>query len=102
MVEESVLQPLGMDSSYSGDVPQSEWSRSVIVDPLEYSLPVALSVGSGGLASTINDLAKFGAAVLNSTLIPDEETRRWLKPISHTGRFEFSFGRPWYVPFPAA
>lgn len=97
MVTANILEPLGMGSSFSGDVPKSEWDRSVIIDPLEFTLPLGLAVGSGGLASTVNDLAKFGIGVLNSTLLPSQETRCWMKPTSHTGRFQFSFGKPWEI-----
>ena len=52
---------------------------------------------SGGLFSSINDLAKFGTAILNSTLLPAEETRQWLKPITHTNSLDLSVGRPWEI-----
>lgn len=47
--------------------------------------------------STTNDLAKFGLSILNSTLIPPQETREWLKPVSHTASLHFSVGRPWEI-----
>lgn len=97
MTRESILDPLDMSSSYSGLVPSSEWDRTVMVNPVEFTSPYGFSVGSGGLASTLNDLAKFGIGVLSSALIFPEQTRRWMKPISHTGRMEFSFGRPWEI-----
>jgi CubicO group peptidase (beta-lactamase class C family) len=95
--KESIFEPLKMDSSYTGIVPKSEWNRSVFVSDLEWSSPVGISAGSGGLRTTINDLTKFGIGLLNSTILSPVETRRWMKPVSHTGRFQFSFGAPWEI-----
>lgn len=97
MVEKSILEPLDMSSSYSGLVPPSEWDHTVIIDPQEFTIPIGLSVGSGGVASTLNDLSKFGNGILSSALMSRVETRRWMKPVTHTGRFQFSFGRPWEI-----
>ncbi|TLD24626.1 beta-lactamase family protein [Venturia nashicola] len=56
-----------------------------------------ISVSSGGLLSSLNDMVKFGTAILNSTLLPEHKTRQWLKPISHSSQFEFSIGMPWEI-----
>ena len=97
MTTKSILDPLGMESSYSGDVPVSQFPNSVIIDPAEFTGDFGFSTGSGGIASTINDLAKFGTSILNSTLLSSEETRQWMKPTAHTSRLQFSFGRPWEI-----
>ncbi|PSN72081.1 beta-lactamase/transpeptidase-like protein [Corynespora cassiicola Philippines] len=95
--QKTILDPLGLTSSFYNVVPASLSERSVIANDYEWKYPAGIAEGSGGLASTTNDLAKFGVAVLNSTLLPEAETRRWLKPVSHTGRFEYAMGRPWEI-----
>ncbi|KFY68082.1 hypothetical protein V497_00022 [Pseudogymnoascus sp. VKM F-4516 (FW-969)] len=94
---ESIFEPLGMASSNASSPPESEWHRAAIPDVTQFDLNAGILVSSGGLLSTTNDLAKFGVGILNSTLLPDEETRKWLKPVSHTAHFEYSVGRPWEI-----
>lgn len=96
---ESIFDPLGMTSSNSSTPPESEWYRSVIPgDPASsFAFDVGVLVSTGGLLSTTNDLAKFGVGILNSTILPDDQTRKWMKPISHTSRFQYSVGSPWEI-----
>ncbi|KAL9131308.1 MAG: hypothetical protein Q9217_000743 [Psora testacea] len=96
---ESIFEPLGMTSSYS-TVPtgEAELARSVIAgDPAHFALEGGFTIPSGGLLSTINDLAKFGVGVLNSTLLPADLTRKWMKPITHTASLSYSVGAPWEI-----
>ncbi|KAH7137906.1 beta-lactamase/transpeptidase-like protein [Dendryphion nanum] len=93
---ESILDPLQMNSSFY-TVPASLSQRSVIVNDAEWQAVAGITEGSGGLSSSINDLAKFGISILNSTLLPEDKTRKWLKPVSLTGRLEYSMGRPWEI-----
>lgn len=94
-----IFEPLGMTSSNSTTPPQSEWDRCVIPgDPaLSFAFDAGLLVSTGGLLSTINDLARLGRGILNSTLLSPEDTRRWLKPFSHTAHLQYSVGRPWEI-----
>ncbi|OBT65869.1 hypothetical protein VE03_05427 [Pseudogymnoascus sp. 23342-1-I1] len=94
---ESIFEPLGMESSKASTPPKSEWHRSVIPDLAAFDIDAGILISSGGLLSTTNDMAKFGIGILNSTLLPDDETREWLKPVSHTAHFEYSIGRPWEI-----
>lgn len=97
---ESIFETLGMTSSNS-TVPtgQAELARSVIAGSFVYSFGLngGATVPSGGLFSTINDLAKFGVGILNSTLFPADQTRKWMKPISHTASLSYSVGAPWEI-----
>ncbi len=88
-----------MASSSSSAPPPSEWHRAVIPgDPAGgFSSDGGIGVASGGLFSTTHDLARLGVGILNSTLLAPDETRRWMKPVSHTARPEFSVGRPWEI-----
>lgn len=52
---------------------------------------------SGGVLSTLNDMAKLGVGILNSTLLPSDQTRRWMKPFSNTANLKQSGGRQWKI-----
>ncbi|EEH11641.1 conserved hypothetical protein [Histoplasma capsulatum G186AR] len=59
------------------------------------------SVGSGnpavGFYSSASDLARVGQSILQSRLISETDTRRWLKPNSHTSSLLSSVGSPWEI-----
>lgn len=100
MFEEDIIKPLGMDSTTvqppdlkRAVIPGGNTSQANVI----YPAVVGIDVASGGVYSTTNDLAKFGLSILNSTLLSPEETRKWLKPISHTGSLQLSVGRPWEI-----
>ncbi|KAL8685636.1 MAG: hypothetical protein Q9224_005740 [Gallowayella concinna] len=100
---ESIFSPLDMNSSSSLPPPDNTtWKNYVIPGDIKNALltPEGLpeiTIPSGGIFSTTNDLAKFGTAILNSTLLPSDQTRKWMKPISHTANLEYSVGRPWEI-----
>jgi hypothetical protein len=86
LYQDSIFNPLGMASSNSSTPPESEWHRCVVPgDPATtFVIDAGVLVSTGGLLSTTHDLAKFGIGILNSTLLPADQTRKWLKPVSHT------------------
>lgn len=98
---DTVFAPLGMASSLVNAPSQPPLlDRSVVTGPWEngwlfaengYALP------SGGALSTLNDLHKLGVGILNSTLLPADKTRLWMKPHSHTPSFSYSVGAPWEI-----
>jgi CubicO group peptidase (beta-lactamase class C family) len=94
-----IFGPLGMNNSMSIPPPQSEWSRSVIPgeDASQWAIPGGLSVSSGGIFSSLNDLAKFSTAIMNSTLLPKNKTREWMHPTSHTANLRQAVGAPWEI-----
>ncbi|KAH8891718.1 beta-lactamase/transpeptidase-like protein [Thozetella sp. PMI_491] len=96
---ERIFDPLGMTSSNSSTPPESEWYRSVIPGaPTDsFAIDAGIFVSSGGLLSTLNDIARFGKGILNSTLLSADQTRKWMKPVSHTARFQYSVGKPWEI-----
>ncbi|KAL4884926.1 beta-lactamase/transpeptidase-like protein [Aspergillus karnatakaensis] len=97
--QESIFDPLELDSSYSKVPPESEIDRWVVAGPVagSFALDNGLSTPSGGIYSTLNDLAKFGVGILNSTLLSSAQTRRWFKPITHTSNLHYSIGAPWEI-----
>jgi CubicO group peptidase (beta-lactamase class C family) len=98
LYQDSIFNPLGMTSSNSSTPPESEWHRCVIPGNLgNFAIDAGLLVSTGGLLSTSSDVAKFGINILNSTLLESDQTRKWLKPVSHTARLQYSVGRPWEI-----
>ncbi|RLL97785.1 hypothetical protein CFD26_105959 [Aspergillus turcosus] len=97
--KQSIFDPLDMHSSFSTVPGASELPRSVIAGDFAsgFGYDGGISKSSGGIYSTTNDLAKFGTAILNSTLLPPVATRRWMKPVSHTADLQYSVGRPWEI-----
>ena len=100
---ESIFGPLGMTSSHSTVPDESQRGQYVIAGTLLSASFVDLptifdvSIPSGGMFSTTNDVAKMGTAILNSTLLDSDQTRKWMKPVSHTAMFEYSLGKPWEI-----
>ena len=47
--------------------------------------------------STITDLSTAGKAILNSTLLTEVQSNRWLKPVTHTSNPANSLGYPWII-----
>ena len=101
LFEDDMFKPLGMTSTFYKSM--TDFSRAVSPGGNETATYQSLKViaandaASGSIYSTTNDLAKFGLSILNSTLLAPEETRKWLKPITHTGSLQFSIGRPWEI-----
>ena len=93
---ESIFEPLNMTSS-SASIPFGEIDHAPIADWTLWSLDGKLTIPSGGIWSSVNDLAKFGVGILNSTLLSPDRTRKWMKPVSHTASLTYSIGAPWEV-----
>lgn len=95
-----VFGPLNMTSSSpSTPTGREELERSVIAGDFatQFGLKDGLATPSGGLFSTVNDLAKLGVGILNSTLLTPEVTRKWMKPVTHTASLSYSVGAPWEI-----
>ncbi|KAM0712403.1 hypothetical protein Q7P37_011499 [Cladosporium fusiforme] len=100
LYNDTIFSPLGMDSSFTSAPIEAESlaDRSVIVSAVEWLAPPNNpTVPSGGAYSTINDLDKFAIALLNSTLLPKEKTRSWMKPQSLTSSLSYAMGAPWEI-----
>jgi CubicO group peptidase (beta-lactamase class C family) len=98
--QQSIFDALDMSSSYSSaPTTKGTSARSVIAgDPeLGFAAANGLAISSGGLFSATHDLAKFGIAILNSTLLPADATRKWMKPTSHTASLTYAVGAPWEI-----
>lgn len=47
--------------------------------------------------STTADLTTLGQSILRSSILATNETRAWLKPLSHTSDLQMSVGMPWEI-----
>ncbi|CAI7600970.1 unnamed protein product [Penicillium glandicola] len=96
---DSIFEPLGLKSTYSSTPDNSTRSHAVTSEALDAQFipDGGVTNPSGGLFSTINDLSKLGVALLNSTLLPSEKTREWMKPVTHTSSLRYSVGSPWEI-----
>ncbi|KAH7412104.1 beta-lactamase/transpeptidase-like protein [Phaeosphaeria sp. MPI-PUGE-AT-0046c] len=54
-------------------------------------------IGMGALYSSPNDMSSIGRAILSATLLPQNTTRAWLKPTSHTSSLMGAVGQPWEI-----
>ncbi|KAK6380916.1 hypothetical protein LTS17_005117 [Exophiala oligosperma] len=100
MYPSTIFKPLGMTSSFtSAPTDNATISRSVVVGvPADgFAAGNGLALSSGGLYSTTNDLARFGTAIVNSTLLSPLTTRKWMKPTSHTASLTYTHGAPWEI-----
>ena len=52
---------------------------------------------AGNIYSSPADISKLGRAILQSTLLSKAQTRRWMKPVSHTADIAISVGAPWEI-----
>ncbi|KAF4968686.1 hypothetical protein FSARC_3972 [Fusarium sarcochroum] len=94
----TLFEPLGMKSSNATD-PVHLTDRVVVPGGnLSFTFAdSALGAASGGIYSTLNDMAKFSTSILNSTLLSEEKTRKWMKPLSHTANLNYSVGAGWEI-----
>ncbi|KAI9690336.1 MAG: hypothetical protein M1822_009298 [Bathelium mastoideum] len=76
-----------------------EYQGAIPGDPTEtgWNSNLGPSGPNGGYFSTVNDMATIGKAILNSTLLPPAQTRRWLKPTSFVAYENQAVGRPWEI-----
>lgn len=99
LYRKSIFEPLDLKNTLSKPpTDPAVIARTVIPKTLAVELlDVPITTPSGGIYSTINDLAKIGTSILNSTLLPTDKTNRWMKPVSFTGDLRYAVGRPWEI-----
>ncbi|KAM0421267.1 hypothetical protein ACHAPT_010989 [Fusarium lateritium] len=94
----SLLKPLGLDRT-SLEAPKNK-SNAVIPGNETTSwwdLTLAGASPYGGMFSTAADLTALGQSILRSSILPANETRAWLKPLTHTPELQMSIGMPWEI-----
>ncbi|KAF2433280.1 beta-lactamase/transpeptidase-like protein, partial [Tothia fuscella] len=94
-----LAQPLGLNST-SYQHPSSSPNAIVIppVGGLDYwSADLGFANTAGGLFSTTADMTKLGQSILRSSLLSPRDTRKWMKPHTHTSTVWASVGAPWEI-----
>ncbi|KAJ2968712.1 hypothetical protein NUW58_g10161 [Xylaria curta] len=96
--QKAVFGPLGMTKTSSLSPTKSPYSGYVVAGDVEvFAFQGGITSSSGGIFSTTNDVAKLGISILNSTLLSADQTRKWMKPNSFTGSFDFAVGLGWEI-----
>lgn len=97
--QSAIFDPLNMTSSSDKSINKT-LDRAVVTSSLFNYTQLdnfAFTAPSGGILSTLTDLQKLGLGILNSTLLSQEATDKWMKPVSHTGSLSYSIGAPWEI-----
>ena len=101
MLEEDLIKPLGMLSTFYPEL--TDYTHAIVPGGNTSTSGAILAATNTneaparGVYTTVNDPAKFGLSILNSTLLCPEETRKKLKPITHTDSLDLLIGRPWEI-----
>ncbi|EFW15059.1 predicted protein [Coccidioides posadasii str. Silveira] len=98
MMNESVFVPVGLSRTSLLQPKNHSWGI-VPVSPMSSFWNVSFGLEAPGINaySTANDLSRLGRAILNATLLSATDTRRWMKPMTHTGSTSYSVGAPWEI-----
>lgn len=96
LIEKDVFSALGMEnSSYSlkngtaGVIPINATAG--------WNIPQGDAGAAGGVYSTQNDMVRLGQAILNNTQLSTIDTRKWMKPLTHTAAWQVSVGLAWEI-----
>ncbi|KAJ5806712.1 hypothetical protein N7474_010304 [Penicillium riverlandense] len=88
MSQSSFIKPPTSGGVIPGDLLTSGWARDIGSDN-----------AGGGVYMSTRDFVKAGQAILQSTLLPPAQTRRWLQPRIQTGYLGAAVGAPWEITF---
>ncbi|KAK2799171.1 hypothetical protein FQN50_008560 [Emmonsiellopsis sp. PD_5] len=97
LVIRSLVKPLKLNR-FGVETPKDSWGV-IPIDPgtSNWNFSLGAANPSGGFYSSSNDLARVGQSILRSTLLSPSDTRRWLKPTSHSASLTFAVGSPWEI-----
>ncbi|KAI1365849.1 putative penicillin-binding protein [Xylaria arbuscula] len=97
LLQSKVLGPLGLADT-SATYPPNEGSW-VIPGGNESGFHVNYGdeIPTAGIYSSSDNLARFGRSILLNKQLSALDTRRWMKPTSHTSSRFFSVGSPWEI-----
>jgi hypothetical protein len=100
IIEKDLFEKLGMKStSYK----QPGDDRAVVLggkageERQWFSVDIGDETPGGGYYSTVNDMITSGRSILSHKLLTPAQTRRWMKPVSHTTDLHYSIGAPWEI-----
>ncbi|KAI5464348.1 beta-lactamase/transpeptidase-like protein [Mariannaea sp. PMI_226] len=96
LLRSSVLEPLGLANTVA-KVPSSKGSWVIPNGDTGFFQDVGDEMPTAGMYSSSYDLAKLGRNILLSKQLSPLDTRRWMKPMSHTASLSLSVGSPWEI-----
>ncbi|KAI5360800.1 Putative beta-lactamase/transpeptidase [Septoria linicola] len=97
-LQANIFDKLNMTSSYSSIPPAS--APGVIPfnqSASQWNTTLIRGGPEGGLYSSTADLVKLGQGIMKHSLLSPVQTRRWMKPLSHTSSLRYSVGAPWEI-----
>lgn len=97
LVDSALIGPLGLSGTTVRAPVDSKGVIPVNDTASWWSVDLGVMVPTGGMYASLNDLAKIGRSILNSTLLDSNTTRAWLKPTSFTSDLNGAIGRPWEI-----
>ncbi|KAI1420854.1 beta-lactamase/transpeptidase-like protein [Xylaria sp. FL1777] len=96
--QKALFSPLGMTSTSSLSPTKPPYAGYVVAgDPEDFAFQGEITTSSGGVFTTTNDIAKLGISILNSTLLPADQIRKWMKPTTFTASLDFAVGMGWEI-----
>ncbi|KAH7166429.1 beta-lactamase/transpeptidase-like protein [Dactylonectria macrodidyma] len=97
-LQSSLLKPLGL-SRTSLEAPKNKSNAVIPGNETTSWWDIEMDGASpyGGMFSTAADLTTLGQSILRSSILASNETRAWLKPVTHTSELQMSVGMPWEI-----
>ncbi|KAI0403229.1 putative penicillin-binding protein [Xylaria palmicola] len=97
LVQSKVLKPLGLTDT-SATVPTGRGSWVIPTgDANGFQYNYGDETPTAGIYSSSDNLARLGRSILLHQQLSALDTRRWMKPTSHTSSPFFSVGSPWEI-----
>ena len=98
-LQQLLSTPLNLKETATS-TPRNATAGVIVVDETSVGWDLILDgagTGMGAMFSSANDMSKIGRAILASSLLPDNSTRAWLKPTSHTSSLIGAVGLGWEI-----
>ncbi|KAJ4983004.1 hypothetical protein SVAN01_11499 [Stagonosporopsis vannaccii] len=98
-LQELLAEPLGLNNTGSV-VPSGDDLNAIVLAPFpasSWGWDNQVSAPSGGVYSSAADFRTTGLSILHSAVLPQEQTRAWMKPLAHSASLLSSAGAPWEI-----
>ncbi|KAI1745958.1 putative penicillin-binding protein [Xylaria scruposa] len=97
LVQSRVLGPLGLTDT-SAALPPKRGSWVIPTGNLSgFHYDYGDEIPTAGIYSSSDNLARLGRGILLNKQLSALDTRKWMKPKSHTSSLSFSVGSPWEI-----
>ncbi|KAK4203118.1 beta-lactamase/transpeptidase-like protein [Triangularia verruculosa] len=95
-IETEIWRPLNMTSTFA--TKPDDALGFIPTDDIWWNATLGYGDPAGSVYSTINDMTRFGEAILRHELgLSASQTRKWLKPLSQTSSSGTLVGAPWEI-----